>query len=165
MELIPSNGPHLIEESATINDEKCDVPFCPLCRIDSPVNQLLLRGLCPETIFNTRYIARLTEEGRLRYMGLSTSFIHYNTEESIWVLYDRKETEGRAVSVSSQTSLLLGLHTFDFSEVKDDKCTIGSKDKQVIVKLTSCGQGSFTCSDGECVSMQVFRPFLLLHIL
>ena len=153
MGLGPSDRPHLQVKRAEVNDEVCEVAFCPLCRVSSPVAKVQLRGLCTETIFNTEYIAMVTEEGRLRYLGQHTSFLQYDREESLWLLYDRKAQQSRAVSLSAENSLLLGLHTFDLAGVEGDKCTVGRKDKQVKVKLTSCGEGSFTCSDGECVSM------------
>ena len=153
LKLSPSNQPHLQVNTAEVNDENCVVAFCPLCRVGRPVAQVQLRGLCRETIFDTEYIVMVTEEGRLRYLGHHTSTLQYDRGKTLWVLYDRKSQKSKAVSVSAENSLLLGLHTFDFAGVEGDKCTVGRKDKQVQVKLTSCGKGNFTCSDGECVSM------------
>ena len=49
--------------------------------------------------------------------------------------------------------MLLGVNTFDFSGVKDDPCTSSLKSKEVMIKVTGCGSGQFTCDDGQCVSM------------
>ena len=56
-------------------------------------------------------------------------------------------------STSSEISMLLGLQDFDFSTVTDDPCTARSNSKKTRVKVTSCGSGSFTCNDGQCVSI------------
>ena len=45
------------------------------------------------------------------------------------------------------------MHTFDFSGVREDKCT-GKGSKELVVKLTTCKRGQFTCSDGQCIDME-----------
>ena len=57
------------------------------------------------------------------------------------------------LSFASEISLLLGLQVFDVSLVKDEPCTVRSDSKKIQVKVTSCGSGSFTCNDGQCVSI------------
>ena len=49
--------------------------------------------------------------------------------------------------------MLLGVNSFDFSNVKDDSCTADSLTKSLKIKVTACGSGKFTCNDGQCVSM------------
>ena len=49
--------------------------------------------------------------------------------------------------------MLLGLHTFDFTGVKDDPCTVSSPSKLVQVMISACDSGQFTCNDGQCVSI------------
>ena len=49
--------------------------------------------------------------------------------------------------------MLLGLQDFDFSQVTDDPCTARTDSKTTRLKVTSCGSGSFTCNDGQCVSI------------
>ena len=56
-------------------------------------------------------------------------------------------------SQSLESSLLLGVHMFDFSRVPDDPCTSSLASKLVRVKVTACGSGQFTCDDGQCVSI------------
>ena len=56
-------------------------------------------------------------------------------------------------SPSSEASLLLGVHMFDFSRVVEDPCTSSLPSKLVRVKVTACGSGQFTCRDGQCVSI------------
>ena len=57
------------------------------------------------------------------------------------------------LSFASEISLLLGQQEFDFSNVINEPCTARSNSKQIKVKVTACGSGSFTCNDGECVSI------------
>ena len=56
-------------------------------------------------------------------------------------------------SQALESSLLLGVHMFDFSQVLDDPCTSSLASKLVRVKVTACGLGQFTCRDGQCVSI------------
>ena len=154
MVLEVTSGPHHTVSSATLVDLKCDELNCPLCSLPTPVNHIVLRGLCKETIFDRDYIARMTEDGSLRYTGHHTSFISYNSQERVWLLYDRLHSQSQAISQSSESSLLLGLHTFDMAGVREDKCAVGRRDSLVRLKLTACGDGKFTCNDGECVSME-----------
>ena len=57
-------------------------------------------------------------------------------------------------SQALESSLLLGVHMFDFSRVLDDPCTSSLASKLVRVKVTACSSGQFTCDDGECVSIE-----------
>ena len=57
-------------------------------------------------------------------------------------------------SYASEISLLLGLQKFDFSLIKDEPCTAMSASKVVSVKVTACGEGAFTCNDGQCVRIE-----------
>lgn len=86
-------------------------------------------------------------------MGHHTSIIFYEAETSSWVLYDRKDNLSRAVAQSAENSLLLGLHVFDFTQVREDKCATSVESKLILVKLSSCKEGQFTCNDGQCVTM------------
>ena len=144
-----------LEEGQTdIIDENCMSTVCPVCEVPTAVPALQLRGLCPKTKFNRQYIFRLTDSGDLEYSGDYTSIIFYDQEAGVWVLRDTKDPGSRAVSPALESSLLLGVQVFDFSAVKDDRCTTGLDSKKVRVKLTSCRDGQFTCSDGSCVGMK-----------
>ena len=78
--------------------------------------------------------------------------ISHNTESHMWVWYDNKDNRSIATSVSSYESLLIGVHTFDFSGVVQDKC---KKDGVVRrLKFTTCKSGQFTCDDGLCVRIE-----------
>ena len=84
----------------------------------------------------------LDEKGNALYLGYHTSIIYYEKAEESWVWLDQKDNRSKAVSkaksqhekvmnlISSkvskapETSLLLGVHQFDFSSVVDDKCSL-----------------------------------------
>ena len=53
-----------------------------------------------------------------------------------------------AVSQASRTSYVLGKYNWTFEG--DSKCA----EKEYLLKLTGCFEGQFTCSDGECISME-----------
>ena len=144
-----------IDEGETdIIDENCLSKACVVCEVPAPVPVLTLRGLCPETKFNRNYIFRLTDSGELEYTSEYTSSISYDKDSEIWVLRDIKDPGSSAVSSAVESSLLLGEQIFDFRGVKDDQCTTGLDSKKVKVKLSSCKEGQFTCSDGWCVGMR-----------
>ena len=86
------------------------------------------------------------------YTGRRTSVIFYDPELFRWVWYDRKNNKTVAISFASEDSLLIGVHDVDFTDVVDDKCYKGgSRVKRI--KLTSCGETEFTCTDGQCIDM------------
>ena len=89
-------------ERTIINDEECSVPFCPLCLIDKEVRKMKVRGLCPESVYNTEYIFTISEEGSLLYRGDHTSIIYFDKNRSIWMWYDRKDNQSVATCVSSE---------------------------------------------------------------
>ena len=104
--------------------------------------------------------------------------------------YDRKDSSVVAISLSPEASLLLGfqrssfplfkpfdflgVHSIDFSGVRDDKCHVGVGQSRVRsikpyyviyilnmftdqvkpIKLTTCPEGEFTCNDGQCIDME-----------
>ena len=139
--------------STSITDEECEVEFCSLCRVENPVRRMTVRGLCPLSIFDRVYYYTINEQGIAMYSGKRTSVIFYDTELFSWVWYDRKNNKSMAVSYASEDSLLIGVHDVDFSEVVDDKCYKGgSRVKRI--KLTSCGEGEFTCTDGQCIDIE-----------
>ena len=141
-------------EKTIVNDEECALRFCPVCVIDKEVRTMRVRGLCPESLFNTDYILTLSEDGLLKYQGEHTSIISYDKGNSVWRWYDRKDNRSEATSSSSEASMLVGVHTFDFSNVKEDICSAAEESKMLKVKVTSCNNGEFTCNDGQCLDME-----------
>ena len=90
------------------------------------------------------------------YLGHRTSVLYYNKTIPSWVWFDRKDPSSVAVSISPEASLLLGelffklssffcggefsflfigVHSVDFSGVRDDKCHTGVGQSRVILKF------------------------------
>ena len=91
----------------------------------------------------------INEDGQPMYLGHRTSVLFYNKTIPSWVWYDRKDPSSVAVSISPEASLLLGeilillknstfpstgVHSVDFSGVRDDKCHTGVGQSRVIFK-------------------------------
>ena len=143
----------VVPKKTDVIDESCFSFLCPLCVIDKPSMVFLLRGLCLATKFSKRFTFELTDEGKVRYMGDTTSMMYYDANMLSWILEDRREFSAKAKSTALEASHLIGSQEFDFSGVPNDECTSGGVEKIVRVKLTSCQDGQFTCSDGQCVKM------------
>jgi len=148
-----SGAPKARMYDVTVNDEECDVGFCNLCEVPTPSRKMVVRGLCGLSMFDKVYQYVINEDGQPMYIGSRTSVLYYDKEKIMWVWYDRKSSKSVATSISSEASLLMGVHNVDFSGLIDDKCyTGGSKEKKI--KLTTCSYGEFTCNDGQCIDIE-----------
>ena len=145
---------HTMVGEVMVGDESCDTSFCPVCSLPSPVININIRGLCQESLFNTKYTMTVNEQGRVVYVGLYSSVLYFNTEQEQWEWYDQKDNSSYAWSKSLSNTMLLGRHVFDFSAVKDDPCSSSSEPSQKAVKITGCRAGQFTCDDGQCVPIE-----------
>ena len=84
-------------------------------------------------------------------LGQRSSRINFNSTTSQWILSDAR-SEVTAMSRATKLSYLLGKHEWTISS-DDYHCGEG-KPYTAILKLTGCRDGEFTCSDGQCISMQ-----------
>ena len=62
-----------------------------------------------------------------------------------------KDNISIATSSSPYSSLLMGVHTFDFSNVVEDPCVQDGVVRKL--KFTRCAPGKFTCNDGLCIDI------------
>ena len=85
--------------------QRCDYASCPICRLDSAVRSITVRGLCSDSMFNTAYTLTMTGEGRLRFLGHKTSSIQFDEYQQIWLWLDMKD--GRSVATRIVLSVLL----------------------------------------------------------
>jgi hypothetical protein len=137
-----------------LNDEACSVIICPLCRVPATVLKMKVRGLCSLAWFDREYTYTVGREGRPTYIGYFTSIIYYDREELQWVWYDRKDNRSLATSSSPEESLLVGMHSVDFSRgLRFNKCAVEGP-MVIPVMLTTCREGQFTCSDGQCIDIE-----------
>ena len=142
-------------QNGLIRDEECENDaYCPICSIGQPILKVYVRGLCKNSLFNNMYTYNIDSKGDILYLGQKTSMITYDMMSQQWVWYDNKDNMSVATSNSSYASLLIGVHTVDFSGVVDDKC----QDQEGVVvrsmKFTTCTYGQFTCSDGLCINIE-----------
>ena len=57
--------------------QTCGSLYCPVCRLDAAVRHVRVRGLCPDSIYNSAYTLTMTGEGTVgsRFLYL---FNNYN---------------------------------------------------------------------------------------
>ena len=148
----PANKSGVVIRHALLNDDQCYIESCPVCSVDQPVLRIYVRGLCTKSLFNGVYMYTINRSGDILYLGEFSSSISYNSTAQLWEWYDSKDPNSLATSSSSYDSLLIGVHTFDFSGVVDEKC---KKDRLVRrLKFTTCSLGEFTCDDGGCINIE-----------
>ena len=60
--LIPSKNNSILTSCL----QKCSFSFCPVCKLDTAIRRITVRGLCPDSVFNSAYTLTMTKEGRAR---------------------------------------------------------------------------------------------------
>ena len=93
---------------------------------------------------------QLTESGYIKYVGLVNSVIEYDLNEKKWIIQSMSSLVSTASSKALGSSLLLGKHPWVIEN--DNKCQLGVVQREV--KLSSCEEGEFTCSDGDCIDIE-----------
>ena len=138
--------------SAVIKDHKCaEELYCPVCLVNLPILKIFVRGLCKDSVYDTVYMFNTDDDGELLYFGQKSSMISYNRNRRQWLWSDMKDNISIATSSSPYSSLLMGVHTFDFSNVVDDPCIQDGVVRKL--KFTRCAPGKFTCNDGLCIDI------------
>ena len=146
-----------IENCARIIDEKiwgdkrCDFPeFACVCSY-KPNFHLKLRGLCPSSAIDVFYkpINDWADFRQLKLQGLKQTSITYDEAKKIWSL-KVAQSNMSATSKASHSSYTLGKNNWT---VTGDKYCNDGKEYATELKMSGCQDGSFTCNDGQCVSM------------
>ena len=77
--------------SAELWDEVCYRPpgYCTLCSVSGPVRTVKVRGLCKETIYDTKYYYNIAEDGGIMFLGEEESMIKFDHDAMAWVWTDR----------------------------------------------------------------------------
>ena len=74
---------------------------------------LTMRGLCPETNIDTYWVPRNDRQSRLQYLGITSSRIRFDYQESEWrLIVAGKEENTTGIYKASFKSLLLGKERF-----------------------------------------------------
>ena len=148
-----NNGGALGEiKNREIGDYECENDlYCPLCSVEEPILKIFVRGLCKESLLDTEYLFNTDRDGELLYLGQKSSMIKYNRARRKWFWYNMKNNRSVVTSSSTFSSLLMGVHTFDFSGLLDDECSEDGEIRKL--KFTTCSPGKFTCGDGNCIDI------------
>ena len=115
-------------------------PFCP---------NSAFRGVGTSKDLSLRYVPRQTPSNPDNLFFVNGLGARIEFEESLyqWTL-SFAGCNVTAKSQASKSSYVLGKYNWTFEG--DSKCP----EKEYLLKLTGCFEGQFTCSDGECISME-----------
>ena len=76
----------------------------------------------------------------------------FDPDLSLWKAINRKQKDFLATSDAKENSLLIGQQEWTIHN--DSKSCSASTSYTRVLKLTGCGEGEFTCSDGQCIRGQ-----------
>ena len=131
----------------------CEWPhYACMCKHE-PEKYLEFRGLCPNSQVDRFYkpTKDLTDSTKIGIQGLKQTLITYNDDEEVWVL-NVPGTNVTGRSRAAHASFTLGKHNWT---IEGDKGCSGGEEYVTELKMSGCQDGHFTCSDGECVSMEL----------
>uniref|UniRef100_A0A0P4WR66 Neurotransmitter-gated ion-channel ligand-binding domain-containing protein n=1 Tax=Scylla olivacea TaxID=85551 RepID=A0A0P4WR66_SCYOL len=141
---------------------------CPLLRAyQNPSTLQEEDGDCEST---ASVLCQLPEDHRLRILGLQEEVVLYPIHNSLNIFEDggnyrliatdagvKLESAQNGITlyerVSSSTRQLTGRHKWFLSDKTENNNNNHSK-SEVVLTLTACREGQFTCSDGDCVSLE-----------
>ena len=134
------DGDKLFDAQCVFSTQNC------MCKFEStPI--LKLRGLCKSTNVDTHYTVK-NMNGNVVYLGLAGTKIEYSGQWTISV--NRMNTT--AITSANEESYILGLNSWIFTD-ESVKCKEENPHTKAL-KMTRCSTGEFTCSSGDCVTME-----------
>ena len=86
-------------EKAEVYDDVCyRAPgHCTLCLVEAPVREMRVRGLCKESIYDSKYFYNIGETGDILYLGEEESKISFNKDENVWAWTDRNYPDSAGI--------------------------------------------------------------------
>jgi hypothetical protein len=133
------------------NNEYCSVTLMAICSFTGHPPRLILRGNCLESEIGRHFYAqRGSNNNDLVWMGLTGTFIQYESNEKHWVAR-KLGSDAWAVSRAPHHGLLLGTSTWMLFE--NHGCTLNAVENRTL-SLTSCGLTEFNCDNGDCVLLE-----------
>ena len=127
-------------------------PHACMCERTS-IPYFRLRGLCSSSNIQDilfQPMNNLTDFTRLTLVSLKT-LIKFDKAEQTWVLRD-EDLNVTGVSTAPHESFTLGKHNWT---IRGDKgCSRGGQEYTIQLKMSGCVEGTFTCNDGQCVSIE-----------
>ena len=138
------------------NPWPCSLPYSSqiTCVCEHPGEMYLqLRGLCLKSTIDRFYVPRNKERsGAVLLIGLDTTIIDYDKESISWTLQQHSQNT-TAVTDAPLASFVLGSHEW-LIENDNVECSKKGAPYTRKLKLTGCREGEFTCSDGQCITME-----------
>ena len=128
---------------------------------------LLLRGLCKDSALRQTHTSepplytpkQLSQSPNdVFFAGLVATEIRFDDSALKWVITEGKTVRNshrqtaRAESEATKLSYALGIH--EWKVTGDLYQCHGGQPYTTFLKLTGCSDGHFTCSDGQCVTME-----------
>ena len=80
-----------------VNDEPEYKTYCPLCSLSGLVTNVLVRGVCAESLLDSAYTLTLSREGDLWFLGKFSSSIRYNKTLQAWQWTDKRDNSSIAL--------------------------------------------------------------------
>ncbi|CAM6054348.1 unnamed protein product [Sphagnum tenellum] len=131
------------------NDVTCDVLLCGFCDLERAPD-IQIRGLCKESLFNTKYSwTRTFMNGRHSFRGYTNTLMSWDTNITMWRLqiYDRPNT----YATVNMTEYPLGTNTWD---IYGDNC-FDSNHTAMLLNVNACNDSEFNCLDGYCINIDL----------
>ena len=122
--------------------------YCP-CHFPIHPPHLVLRGLCPDSYIDQAYLARndpLT--GFLFFYGTHKTIVRFDGKK--WKMLTAFYNTSASTDAKPDT-FILGKHSWSISG--DSEGCHSGKPYTTELKMTGCGEGDFTCNDGQCIKM------------
>ena len=83
--------------AVAVNDEPEYKTYCPLCSLSGLVTNVLVRGVCAESLLDSAYTLTVSLEGDLWYLGKFSSSIRYNRTSQAWQWIDKRDNASFAL--------------------------------------------------------------------
>ena len=121
----------------------CHFEMAPLLR---------LRGLCKKSKIDN-HLAMKFINGSIVFMGITGTMIHFSPSLLVpkWTLTVNLMKTAASTS-AEETSFVLGKHSWSIHG--DSRQCFGGDPYTKDLKMSRCRDGEFTCSSGDCISME-----------
>ena len=88
---------HTDTHTVAVNDEPEYKTYCPLCSLSGLASNVLIRGVCAESLLDTAYTLSLSRQGGLWFLGKLSSSIRYNHSLQAWQWTDKRDNSSLAI--------------------------------------------------------------------
>lgn len=147
----------ILEERGLWDDKFCQDKYCHLCKVNTGVH-FELNGLCKDSKIDQNYILKTdSKSGDFFWEGYGKTKIIFNPTKKTWEIRGMSKKKGETtlyaeLKLNSQT-LRYPLGLFSWTLLKD-ACLNQPESRQVQLKLSSCNNDQFSCSDSTCIPLK-----------